>query len=1558
MKRSILLMVCAMLLFAGVIPAFANAETPSLRMLLMQGGGKLSYAISDGKVYASALELAALKGCSYVQKSHTFARKDGVIYGAMTEDEVIRSAAGNDLVELGRASQLLGLVFSCGDDGRAVARSVQTAAELEQSVYDVIMNAEYRKYETFIGPYYWIEHAGTETVGGLLNFEWVSTIFKKLTGSYDQAVFNKAFNAVILHSNSYQNAVELYGEAEAAIVRPLTVINWLEDASNEEDGALAKVMRSIGMTDKEISEALHSWGSKFYSAVYSDPVTAELMEMADLYEALDELELDEYAKDIFTLVNYCAAIVNSDELTILGMRSVYGESDNRYMRAGAQRIERIYEDQVTGGIQAGVTDWGVEFINKQVGELASSGVEWLTGDTSWNTAKDAIQTVWGFVDEHITHSSEYVDQVQLNSALMQMQLEAYSKLVSIEPEDAARLREYHAVAVLYLRTLLAIYDNGYFDYEDNKDEVVRHAQNDLSRLLQFSYEQYGETVDNSEFIRTIVNADQTSAGQQSADDDDEVTAASADIAVLEDGRYNVIFPVEHIRLGEDGAYHALACVVDISLVLFSSEEVNSWQVGETCSYLNIPITDLYWDDYGWLVMNGEYGFTPVGNGMYGICYYTSARKALWESTQYQYTATVTIPAETVTRAQGPGAPNTALCVYNLFDDSYEINGFRPIYDALCAENVAFWSACVTVENGICTGLSIPDAYGSFNLSGSEMARIKEFLAGLETEPAETANDASDMWQEHPAALEAYAELLEDAHYMWAPNNSLATHYLLFDENGDGSPELLVFGVDEAYDCAGFEVYTFAEGKVTLSSCSGRNYDYHALGVLGGGVVTLNGQVCEACEQLVKDCIIVGGIEIGSEEDFLRSAYGSGKDDASANADLPQLAIGDYVRFGQDMTWQVVNLKDDVATLFYGGCFQGVFDASLHRETHSISLMRYHTYGSATWEYSDLRQWLNSRETSPSAIDVAFDYSGLQQGMSAMGMSAIIDWSDPTNYAYADQPGFLNADNFSELEYWLLEPTENVSIVPYTQIPGRMVSAAAFENFTADMDSVYSDEIGQTSTVDRMYLLNGREIKEYLLDHGISPFAFTNGRSYPAYWLRDAVYSDLAGYYFYFDSMLTVSGNGAGSQYADQSAYVRPACSINLRFVTGLQGEGTEADPYRLEIDPAVIERELPETGDAAQDDESPATTEDAPAQTDPEVKAAFEAAFTHAATKIDKELCLQSAYASQKSYDQSDIVEFLIGLGFDASSIEQKDYDTDATHSVALTMGRRIVQDAQGGSIALYALIIRGTDGTLEWVSNFDVGEGQVAVGFKQAATRVMKHFAQYVNHHPPVEGDFDDGKYLVWTCGHSRGAAVANLLAGKYLPQYLSNEHVYAYGFATPYVDKQAERCANIFNFVILGDLIPRMPLKQWGYERYGLTIYYTDDQIGGAELNSNENISQFVNFLGEIVPTQEAYVSRTKEFLQVLKGEAATKEVDLPFMVKGIISTCATAGTIPELLVRLDANEDLEFVANLFSPGLLPDGFVYTTEDFITTYKHIGASHSMDHYLMWIEQMCTEDE
>lgn len=87
----------------------------------------------------------------------------------------------------------------------------------------------------------------------------------------------------------------------------------------------------------------------------------------------------------------------------------------------------------------------------------------------------------------------------------------------------------------------------------------------------------------------------------------------------------------------------------------------------------------------------------------------------------------------------------------------------------------------------------------------------------------------------------------------------------------------------------------------------------------------------------------------------------------------------------------------------------------------------------------------------------------------------------------------------------------------------------------------------------------------------------------------------------------------------------------------------------------------------------------------------------------------------------------------------------------------------------------------------------------------------------------------VYWVTGHSRGAALSNLLAAKLID---SGKKVVAYTFATPSTTidggKGNSRYSSIFNFANTSDVIAYVPLSQWGFGRYGVTMEVSVEDSG----------------------------------------------------------------------------------------------------------------------------------
>ncbi len=207
--------------------------------------------------------------------------------------------------------------------------------------------------------------------------------------------------------------------------------------------------------------------------------------------------------------------------------------------------------------------------------------------------------------------------------------------------------------------------------------------------------------------------------------------------------------------------------------------------------------------------------------------------------------------------------------------------------------------------------------------------------------------------------------------------------------------------------------------------------------------------------------------------------------------------------------------------------------------------------------------------------------------------------------------------------------------------------------------------------------------------------------------------------------------------------------------------------------------------------------------------------FAQDAAVYQQDLALSSMALSGAAYGWGgqDVQDALEALGFEeiASCHYRLLYDTGGR--AAYTFGRKAVKNAEGKTAQLIAVVVRGTGDYTEWASNLDVGAQADHKGFTTATDELQKNLEKYLN----GIAEKEQIKFLV--TGHSRGGAVANLLAARLSAR---GRAVYAYTFAAPAVSTEAkeEGYENIFNIVNSDDLVTRVPLEVWGYRRYGVDL------------------------------------------------------------------------------------------------------------------------------------------
>ena len=268
---------------------------------------------------------------------------------------------------------------------------------------------------------------------------------------------------------------------------------------------------------------------------------------------------------------------------------------------------------------------------------------------------------------------------------------------------------------------------------------------------------------------------------------------------------------------------------------------------------------------------------------------------------------------------------------------------------------------------------------------------------------------------------------------------------------------------------------------------------------------------------------------------------------------------------------------------------------------------------------------------------------------------------------------------------------------------------------------------------------------------------------------------------------------------------------------------------------------------------------------------------------------------------------------------------------VAYRIGKKTTRIGNSDPIDLYVLEVRGTPGSAEWYSNFTVGESGDHLGFSRAAEEVEKAILRQVQSSSrPVK---------VWITGHSRGAAVANLVA-PHVSNAIGSDNVYAYTFACPagvYLGPgtKPKNYPNIKNYNNPGDIVTQIPFeKQWGFSRYGTTI-----------LTQHKN--------------RKAIVTRAAKLWNMKKFDPNVKKADVVNQLAKLFPKRPPRGSYDEegllsiggVMCGQISNTELKLLLiRIANAPAVPVGKIaaFFASNGVTTVKQ---SHTQEFYLAWMD-------
>ncbi len=292
--------------------------------------------------------------------------------------------------------------------------------------------------------------------------------------------------------------------------------------------------------------------------------------------------------------------------------------------------------------------------------------------------------------------------------------------------------------------------------------------------------------------------------------------------------------------------------------------------------------------------------------------------------------------------------------------------------------------------------------------------------------------------------------------------------------------------------------------------------------------------------------------------------------AAIQAEGQSLKLGDYVQFGaynnQPILWRIINKNKDGSLMLFSEyilcmrAFDANGDSTDGRDSKDRSRVR---RGSNNWEKSNMREWLNSKDT-------VVKYSHQKPDK-----NHVEDFSndDP-------QAGFLSY--FTEMERNAIQPCTHKIILSGVD---KAVKAGGTEyhkessqiaNVVQNYDTSYYKNL-----TDNVFLLDIKELHDYVYKRGWETKRECNPKG--IFTAEDSVMADFTGYWLRTptgdigDAVRDVCGDIVRSLLAfKRNVGVVPA--LNLKANTQISGgDGSKDKPYVLNTAPKYIELKLGST---------------------------------------------------------------------------------------------------------------------------------------------------------------------------------------------------------------------------------------------------------------------------------------------------------------------------------------------------------------------------------------------
>lgn len=328
---------------------------------------------------------------------------------------------------------------------------------------------------------------------------------------------------------------------------------------------------------------------------------------------------------------------------------------------------------------------------------------------------------------------------------------------------------------------------------------------------------------------------------------------------------------------------------------------------------------------------------------------------------------------------------------------------------------------------------------------------------------------------------------------------------------------------------------------------------------------------------------------------------------------------------------------------------------------------------------------------------------------------------------------------------------------------------------------------------------------------------------------------------------------------------------------------------------------------------------------------------------------------------ENELIKCYNAIGIKNNDIELH-YNINYKHNLwgndqtAFSFATKKIQSSKGERNLIF-VVIRGTPlSANEWISNFNISnkthkEAEFHEGFYTAAKQIESAFISYL-----LKNKIDIQDCYLLITGHSRGAAVANILASELLyTELFDTNNIYAYTFATPNVTTNKNASDSnynyIWNIVNAEDIVPNVPMNrnQWKYRKFGNTKVIINSWNSNLDKYNNDYLPKMNQIFRKFL-LRDYVPFKTGPFIPIQISSFSTSvSKNIETFYDGLFSFYDKAVDLSWEVFPEEKNitkKESSFIENILESWLKKQ-FNITTED---VKKALIDMHAMETYFSWI--------